>query len=162
MVEEANPYQSPESALSEEQAAPYDVIPAGKWLRFFTYIIDYFSFLVLAMIIGGFIGLIWGDRGLVMIEKVPDLVFGVVLMLCYYVPFEAYSGRSIGKLIVGTKVVNEEGLNANIGQIIGRTFCRFIPFEVFSFLGPSGRGWHDSIPKTYVVNVRKQRKERKQ
>jgi uncharacterized RDD family membrane protein YckC len=30
-----------------------------------------------------------------------------------------------------------------------------IPFEAFSFLGDEGRGWHDSLAKTVVVDVKK-------
>jgi uncharacterized RDD family membrane protein YckC len=30
-----------------------------------------------------------------------------------------------------------------------------IPFEQFSFFGEDGKGWHDSISKTYVVDIAK-------
>jgi len=33
----------------------------------------------------------------------------------------------------------------------GRTLCRYIPFEPFSFLGNKPIGWHDSLSKTLVV-----------
>ena len=38
------------------------------------------------------------------------------------------------------------------GQILGRTFSRFVPFEAFSFL-PSPVGWHDRWSGTRVVRV---------
>ena len=72
----------------------------------------------------------------------------------YYVILEGMTGRTLGKLITGTKVVNERGEPPSFGQILGRTFSRFIPFEVFSFLAEDGRGWHDSVPGTYVGSTR--------
>jgi uncharacterized RDD family membrane protein YckC len=48
-------------------------------------------------------------------------------------------------------VVNEDGSTIDLGTALRRTLCRVIPFEQFSFLGSSTRGWHDSIPDTYVV-----------
>jgi hypothetical protein len=49
-------------------------------------------------------------------------------------------------------VVGELDERPAFSQVVGRTLCRFIPFEVFSFFGEAG--WHDSIPKTQVVAVR--------
>ena len=85
-----------------------------------------------------------------------DYLFGVITSLGYFVPQEASSGKTLGKLITGTKAVNEDGSKLTFGKAVGRTLCRFIPFEVFSFLGGQDRpkGWHDRIPKTIVVSTR--------
>jgi uncharacterized RDD family membrane protein YckC len=57
-------------------------------------------------------------------------------------------------LIFGTMVVSEKGGAASFGQILGRTFSRFIPFEPFSLLfSKDSCGWHDTLPKTRVVRV---------
>ena len=72
-------------------------------------------------------------------------------MLIYYVPQEAFWGRTIGKLITGTRVVSEDGGPASFGQVVGRTFARMIPFEPFSFFGSTASGWHDSLSHTRVV-----------
>lgn len=70
----------------------------------------------------------------------------------YYIIFEFFWGKTPGKFITKTRVVNEEGKPPSFLNIVGRTFCRFIPFEPFSFLGGDRpTGWHDSISKTYVV-----------
>ena len=73
-------------------------------------------------------------------------------MSFYYMFFEGIWGRSPGKWIFGTAVVNEDGLKPSFGAIALRTICRFIPFEPFSFFGE--RGWHDKISNTYVIKVR--------
>ena len=65
-------------------------------------------------------------------------------MILYYMITEGLSGRSLGKLITKTKVINMENEKPSFINILGRTMCRFIPFEAFSFLG-DGKGWHDSI-----------------
>jgi|SRR6478672_8033233 len=69
----------------------------------------------------------------------------------YYTFFEAFNGRTVGKLATKTMVVYEDGSPIDLGTALKRTLCRIIPFEAFSFLGGSTRGWHDSIPDTYVV-----------
>ncbi|MEP7184358.1 MAG: RDD family protein [Rhodanobacter sp.] len=75
-------------------------------------------------------------------------------MLAYYFFFEGIWARTPGKLVLGTRVVSQHGDKPAFGQVVGRTLCRFIPFDALSFFGEEG--WHDSIPKTQVVLVRRQ------
>ena len=102
----------------------YKVEPASKWLRLLNLLIDYIAFWVLG------------------------LVVGMVIIV------EGATGRTLGKLVTGTRVVNAAGGTPSFKQILGRSLARFIPFEAFSFLGDDGRGWHDSIPDTYVIRCR--------
>ncbi|MES2575130.1 MAG: RDD family protein [Bacteroidota bacterium] len=76
----------------------------------------------------------------------------LVLLMFSYLVLEWLFGRTFGKLITGTVVVNEKGLKPDFGAIFIRTLCRLIPFDALSFLRKSGRIWHDSISETYVVN----------
>lgn len=76
-------------------------------------------------------------------------------MLFYYVFFESLTGRTPGKLLTGTRVVDEQGQKPSFGQILGRSLARMLPFEPLSFFGAENRGWHDSLSKTYVVKSRK-------
>ncbi len=92
-------------------------------------------------------------------EPVWNLIFwliGICIVLFYFVVLEATTGRTIGKFITGTRVVSATGGNPSFKQVLGRTFCRLIPFEALSFLGNKGFpiGWHDSIPGTRVVKAR--------
>jgi hypothetical protein len=77
----------------------------------------------------------------------------VAVFFLYYISLEALFGRTLGKLIAGTVAVGEDGAKLSFGQAVGRTLCRFIPLDPFSYLGwKSGpRGWHDRIPRTVVV-----------
>jgi uncharacterized RDD family membrane protein YckC len=58
-------------------------------------------------------------------------------------------GRSLGKLITGTIVVNENGGLPITQDFLKRNFSRIVPFDALSFLG--SRGWHDSWSDTRVV-----------
>jgi uncharacterized RDD family membrane protein YckC len=82
-----------------------------------------------------------------------------IIMIPYFTLMESIFSRTIGKIITKTMVVLEDGSKPESGIIFRRTLCRIIPFDNFSFLGNSSRGWHDSITDTYVV--RKEDFERK-
>ncbi|MEX0793194.1 MAG: RDD family protein, partial [Pirellulaceae bacterium] len=81
-------------------------------------------------------------------------VLALLVIVAYFVVMEAATGRTLGKLITGTKVVNAQGRAPTLGQIVGRSFARMIPFEPFSYFGKEPRGWHDTLSKTYVVKAR--------
>jgi uncharacterized RDD family membrane protein YckC len=105
------------------------------------------------MVTGLIIGATGSRAGLEMIQEFP-MLFGVIMYFIYFAGMEIVFGRTIGKLLTGTRVVNNSGEKPAVGQILGRTLSRFIPFEPFSFLGNEGRGWHDSLSNTYVVKSR--------
>jgi uncharacterized RDD family membrane protein YckC len=149
MDDQANPYRPPKSEVLLETRA---IVPAGKGRRLGTVFVDYVCFMGLAFCVGLLLFMAFGEAGTAVIQQVPDLLFGGLLMLAYYLFFEGVWARTPGKLVFGTVVVNEAGGKPTIMQVFVRTLCRFIPFEAFSFLGK--RGWHDSIPKTHVVLTR--------
>jgi uncharacterized RDD family membrane protein YckC len=117
-----------------------------------------FSFIV--VIVGNTFNLdvfsIWEK---IIIEDTYLVLFGFLLF--NYLVLECLLGRSFGKLITGTVVVNGNGLKPGFKSILIRTFCRLIPFDGLSFLGKSGRIWHDSLSKTYVVNRKALKEELK-
>lgn len=148
-----NPYQPP---LSKALLVADDVVVwehAEKWRRFGTLVVDYVGFLLLSMLVGVVLAIAFGEAGVATLERLPDIVLGLILMTSYYVFFEGIWARTPGKLIFGTFVVNASGGRPLFGQIVKRTLCRFIPFEPFSFFGETG--WHDSISQTRVVRRRK-------
>lgn len=75
----------------------------------------------------------------------------LIFIILYFFLFETFTGKTLGKLITRTKVLNLLDEKPSAGQILIRTLCRFIPFDVFSYLSSKPIGWHDSISKTYVV-----------
>lgn len=80
------------------------------------------------------------------------MLFSLAMIPGYYIIFEYFWGKTPGKFLTKTRVVNAAGKQPGFWNIVGRSLCRFIPFEPFSFLsGARPLGWHDSISKTYVV-----------
>jgi uncharacterized RDD family membrane protein YckC len=82
--------------------------------------------------------------------------FGILItMFVYYFLFELITGRTIGKFFTGTIVLNlDDNKKASIEKIIGRTLCRFIPFDIFSFLSNNPYGWHDTLSETFVTTTK--------
>lgn len=154
---EDNVYEPPKASLTpeatsfEEEYGIVQVASTGK--RFLNFLVDTVGYLVFSFGVGVFLAL----AGLFhVIENVPELLLNILLMSLYYFPQEATSGRTLGKLVTGTKAVSEDGGPLTAGQALGRTFSRFIPFDGLSFLFGSGFpvGWHDRIPGTKVISIR--------
>ncbi len=168
-MDEHNPYHAPTAQIAD--ALPDELMkiePAGRWRRFFTLLIDYFCFLLLELL--GWVLYVGSHYGqgiesmLTVLERlleepihIRDYGIGLGAMLLYYIAMECFFGFTVGKLVAGTRVVNEDGGRPRWGQVVGRSFARLIPFEPFSVLfsnAKARRGWHDSLSKTYVVRRR--------
>jgi uncharacterized RDD family membrane protein YckC len=130
------------------------IASASAWLRLAGFVLDFVGVFASGLAFGLVIGLISPVNGAAALEEVPDTLLGSILVVTYYVVLEGMFSRTLGKWIVGTRVVDERGERPTIGQILGRTACRFIPFEAFTFLGHAPRGWHDRFPGTYVIKTR--------
>ncbi|WP_264566521.1 RDD family protein [Flavobacterium sp. N3904] len=132
---------------------------ASSGTRFMNYILDlvfYIIVIVFIAFIGAIVAALLGLSNLLLwMQNISDLqsnLIAIVVMIIYYTLTEGFLGRSFAKFITGTIVVDENGEKPSFGILFQRTLCRLIPFEAFSFLGSSGRGWHDSISDTYVVD----------
>ena len=93
-------------------------------------------------------------------NRLEEYLFGLLFTIPYYIFMEGITGRTIGKYLTGTIVVDHQGNKPNLETIIKRSFCRAIPFNALSFLGEKSRGWHDSISETYVVITKELEKEK--
>ncbi len=103
-------------------------------------------------------GMVLGLMGLNQIFSLYDNKFGgILLFLIYYINLEAFwGGRTIGKLITGTKVVNINGNKINFFQAVGRSIIRLIPIDPISYLHWNGKlnGMHDRLTRTVVISMR--------
>jgi len=149
-----NPFSSPqveEQSVSLNRGEPVSV---GKGLRFANYLIDVIAIQVMSFAVGIAVGIAVIASGGDIEDPGVNLALnlgGVLLSITYYIFLEGLTGRTIGKLITQTRVVNATGDSPSFGQVVGRSFARIIPFEAFSFLFGDSRGWHDTLSKTYVV-----------
>ena len=138
---------APAETASPEVVVPEFVREASKLARFLTLIIDHFAMIVIIAFVGALIGL--ADQP----KSFSWNVLGWAMYVLYYVVLEYLTGRTIGKLVVGTKVVGEHGRTITLPQILGRTLARYVPFEPLSFF-LADRGWHDRWSRTVVVRTR--------
>ena len=138
------------------QEAIAEFAPASRWKRFFNYLTD--SLLIIYAVylyisIMGIISAFSEDpyefrRSIARSQLIPLFFY-----FFYYLVFEGIFKTTPGKSLTNTIIVNAEGKRPGFGQMIGRTFCRFIPFDGLSFFKSDRHGWHDSVTGTYVVDA---------
>lgn len=136
-----------------------EVLLASNNKRFLNYILDHIFFMFILVLIGFILGVVMSLFQLealsIWIASLGDWGWNLILLMIsisYYIIFESISGRTLGKLITGTIVVDENGIKPGFGKVFKRSLCRLIPFNAVSFLFNPSLGWHDSISDTYVVD----------
>lgn len=127
---------------------------ANKGLRFLNYLIDLVAVIFILAIVLIILSFTLEALGLTISEEsiVFDLFIYVLVVIIYFLIEFVTKGRSLGKLITGTKVVMIDGTEPTTKDYFVRNLCRIIPFDAFTFLGENG--WHDKISKTTVVRKR--------
>jgi len=81
-------------------------------------------------------------------------VLASTMFFLYYFLLEFFTGKTIGKMLTKTVVVDKKGNKPKILNLIARSLIRLIPIEGFSFIfGPTGL--HDLISGTRVIKVNK-------
>lgn len=131
-------------------------VPATAGLRFANRVIDgvFISFIMLRSLFSFFsLRHTSSYNSRYDLTDSPLLLYAVTIpaIIIYYLLLEGIFNTTAGKSATNTTIVNEHGDRPGFVKILGRTFCRLIPFEAFSFLGAAARGWHDILPNTYVV-----------
>ena len=141
---------------------------ASKGNRFANFIIDKIVFYALLMGLGFFSAIIVYtfftdtsafDQLLVDIDNMSSLmdrlVTSIIFIIFYMIAEILLKGKTVGKYITKTVVVMEDGSKPKASDIVLRSLCRLIPFDAFSFLGTEGKGWHDTVSNTFVVDEKK-------
>jgi len=88
-------------------------------------------------------------------ETVAILLSTILGVLYYGIMTSKYQG-TVGKLMLGLRVIGEDGKAISIGRSIGRYFA-YIPSSFFMIgyimvgISSKKQGLHDKICKTYVV-----------
>ena len=146
-----NPYAAPRTEVQDVDASSALQL-ATKGQRFANLLLDTLFYQVFIFVFAFVAALT--TPAIVLTLQDYSLAFSIAVMLLYYIGFEGVMGRTPAKAITGTRVVDETGKPASLGQVLGRTFSRIVPFEPFSFLGDPPVGWHDSWSHTRVVRTR--------
>ena len=157
-----NPYKSPVS-----HAKKLPVEPVTRWRRFTNFAIDYFLIAIVWFVILIFVESLWhGLRHYDFRTEDPPVfpppydknisaaiatIIGASVASLYFTLSEWMLGKTIGKLVTGTIVVNELGQPPTFKQMLKRTALRFLPWDCITYLSGSKTGWHDRFSGTTVV-----------
>lgn len=126
---------------------------ASKKKRFFGFVIDrvfgyLFAVTLLIIVYFPFPNVIDDLEKNTLLDKLITLL----LLLVYYIFFEYFFQKSIGKMILGMKVINEySNTKPSFKQIVGRKLSRIIGWEAFFYLS-SNELWHDKWSETMVID----------
>ncbi len=92
------------------------------------------------------------------LPKVGNYVIGAILMILYFALFEWLYGRSLGKIILGMRVISSDGGPCSWKQALSRSFYRIIDGLVFGVVAagymkpPSYQRLGDQKASTLVVS----------
>ena len=85
------------------------------------------------------------------------LWFGLIVSVLYFVGYWAKSGQTIGKSMLGIKIVGADGSGISLGKALLRYIGYLISGLVLSLgflwlaFDRKRQGWHDKIAGTYVI-----------
>lgn len=133
------------------------LVKASPGKRFANFIIDRIIFYAFTFVLGIMLALIDVEfaSSLGSINRFLDIIITSILFGIFMGLIEAvFKGRSLGKLITGTKAVNMDGTNISASTAFARGFSRAVPFEPFSALGNGCNPWHDRWNKTMVIDLK--------
>lgn len=144
------------SGTTIEYQPNIDLKPAYWFKRLLTVLIDCFAIGTLTFLL--IMVLPFLPAELSSGQLVPEFtwqvfVFYLILILSYYTLFEWLTGRTLGKLVMNTKVVVEnKGTKPGFILCLIRSAARFIPFEFLSYFALRPVSWHDMLAGTTVVD----------
>jgi uncharacterized RDD family membrane protein YckC len=132
---------------------------AGHGRRFINYIVDLLSFYAVLIVAAVPVLLVYphmldfadSPGGQYVDKLLTMLVYGLYMGLVEAL----FKGRSLGKMITGTRVVYEDGTTISGRTAFLRGLSRAVPFCAFSAFGAWCHPWHDRWTDTYVVNIKK-------
>ncbi|RBL88445.1 RDD family protein [Chitinophaga flava] len=114
---------------------------ASKGLRFANYLVDFLVIFVVLICLMNFAQLAMAEI---------QVIYIVFFLLYYSIMEGLMNGRTIGKMVTGTRVVTRDNEPISFGKALGRSASRLVPFEAFSLLFGDA-AWHDNWTNTIVV-----------
>ena len=155
--------QPEQTATNDLLTFDTELVRATSGQRLANYIIDIFVFYGLFVVLGVILALLSPST----IENMDtassgsgllDRLFSLILYALYMGLVEALSkGKSLGKLITGTRAVNIDGSKISFSTAFARGFSRAVPFCAFSALGNPCNPWQDKWTNTMVIDEKKSR-----
>ncbi|MGE6218642.1 RDD family protein [Nubsella zeaxanthinifaciens] len=122
--------------------------------RLVNYLIDLVAFYVIMFFLGFLLEIAF--PGAIPYNDINPVLDRVVSLLLYAVIMftieAAFQGKSLGKLITGTRAINVHGAPPTFIQLLTRNFVRAVPFNALSAFGQPCVPWHDRWSDTYVID----------
>jgi uncharacterized RDD family membrane protein YckC len=151
---------------SSPAATPAKVHYAGFWIRFVARVIDGIILTTASVIIRVPFGLaLLGPRPSFGMTPMllGTMAITSLLSIAMNVAYEAYfvhtRGATLGKMVLGLKIVREDGSGIPLDLAIGRYFAQWVSALIFMIgyimagFDPQKRALHDRICKTRVIHV---------
>lgn len=138
-----------------------NIVRADTGKRLGNYIIDVIAFYIFAMLAGIVIAILSpatideigsDDPGTGLISRLISLILYALFMGTQEA---AFKGKTLGKLITGTRAVNLDGSPISTKTAFLRGFSRAVPFVVFSAFGTPCNPWQDRWTDTLVMDEKK-------
>jgi uncharacterized RDD family membrane protein YckC len=132
--------------------------PAGFWIRFVAYIIDWF-FLVLVQAVLWGVGWMVGSGGGWRAVGAATHLFNWLIGAGYFIGFHYHWGQTFGKMLMQIRVVRMDGGPLTLGQSIGRYFATYLSAIILSIgfimagLRRDKRALHDLLAGTRVERL---------
>ncbi len=151
-IEQTAPTIVPSATPAPEIAVEY----TGFWRRLLGALID-------GLIVIGWLSIL-GPLQYIFIHITPLVFFPYIIVILYFWLFIGLKGQTLGKMVVGIKVVNAEGSIPGLGDAALREVPGKIVSSIVIYLGflwiiwdRQKQGWHDKIASTHVVRVESRR-----
>ena len=130
---------------------------ASSGQRLANYLIDLVAFYVILFFLGMITEILLpGSMSDMNVDPIIDRVITIIIYgLIMFVIEMAFQGKSLGKLITGTRAVTQDGATLSFEKCLIRNFVRAIPFNALSALGSPCAPWHDKWSDTLVVDDKK-------
>ena len=138
----------------------FQLVSATTGERFVNFLIDnIFMRFVMGYATGFLLGIILGSISPGLFTDGEDnwlslFLLGLLVAYVNYVVYytlceKLFRGKTLGKLITGTRATRADGSELTFKDSLLRSLSRIVPFEVLSGFG--GYPWHDTWTNTIVV-----------
>ncbi len=135
----------------------FDIIPLK--IRFAHYLFDFFlvGTLIFPIVLQQF--MVFAKNTAFFNHNYETIILSILIAvstIIYFLIFEGIFKATPIKFLTGTRVVSIKDMsNPGFLTILGRSLCRRIPFEPFSYFDENGR-WHDRISATDVIFLKRE------
>ena len=150
LIRKSNHFKMPNQMNPQENEINFITNSANSLTRLVNFIIDSIIWLIIYLATAYFFDVYFVRFNSYVSNYVYSSSLAIITFLAYYVLFEFYFQRTLGKFLSGTKVIDTTGNKPTFLTILKRSISRLIPVDIFFYLF-SKRGLHDRLSNTIVV-----------